>query len=172
MASVYERLKNLQITLPGVPPPVVDGYVAAFVPFVRTGNLNYLSGRLAKKNGKLWCGKLGEEITTAEGKQAARGVAIELLATLQAAVGDLNDLRRIVKLLVFVNSGPQFTEPHMVANGASELFNEVFGERGAHARSALGVSQIPFGCCVEAEMVVETFVSESECEREMHTKKK
>ena len=155
MTSVYERLKNLQITLPGVPPPVVDGYVAAFVPFVR---------RLAKKNGKLWCGKLGEEITTAEGKQAARSVAIELLATLQAAIGDLNDLRRIVKLLVFVNSGPHFTEVHMVANGASELFIEVFEERGAHARSALGVSQIPFGCCVEIEMVVETFVSESECE--------
>jgi len=80
MTSVCERLKNLQITLPGVPPTVVDGYVAAFVPFVRTGNL-HLSGRLAKKNGKLWCGKLGEEITTAEGKQA-RSVAIELLATL------------------------------------------------------------------------------------------
>jgi len=90
MTSVYERLKNLQITLPDVPPPVVDGYVAAFVPFVRTGNLIHLSGRLAKKNGKLWCGKLGEEITTAEGKQAARSVAIELLATLQAAIGDLS----------------------------------------------------------------------------------
>ena len=133
---------------------MVDGYVAAFVPFVRTGNLIHLSGRLAKKNGKLWCGKLGEEITTAEGKQAARSVAI----------GDLNDLRRIVKLLVFVNSGPHFTEAHMVANGASELFIEVFEERGAHASSALGVSQIPFGCCVEIEMVVETIVSESECE--------
>ena len=108
---------------------MVDGYVAAFVPFVRTGNLIHLSGRLAKKNGKLWCGKLGEEITTAEGKQAARSVAIELLATLQAAIGDLNDVRRIVKLLVFVNSGPHFTEPHVVANGASELFIEVFGER-------------------------------------------
>ena len=79
MTSVYARLKNLQITLPDVPPPVVDGYVAAFVPFVRTGNLIYLSGRLAKKNGKLWCGKLGEEITIAEGKQAARGVTIEQL---------------------------------------------------------------------------------------------
>ncbi len=135
---------------------------------VRTGNLIHLSGRLAKKNGKLWCGNLGEEITTAEGKQAARSVAIELLATLQAAIGDLNDVRRIVKLLVFVNSGPHFTEAHMVANGASELFIEVFEERGAHARSALGVSQIPFGCCVEIEMVVETFVSESECDCEMH----
>lgn len=164
MTSVYERLKNLQITLlPGVPPPVVDGY-GAFVPFVRTGNLIYLSGQLAKKNGKHWCGKLGEEITTTEGKQAARGVATELLSTLQAAIGDLNLLRRIVKLLVFVNSGPHFTEHHVVANGASELFIEVFGERGAHARSAVGVSQIPFGCCVETEMVVEAFVSESECE--------
>jgi enamine deaminase RidA (YjgF/YER057c/UK114 family) len=86
MTSVYERLKNLQITLPDVPPPVVDGYVTAFVPFVRTGNLIHLSGRLAKKDGKLWCGKLGEEITSTEGKQAARGVAIELLATLQAAI--------------------------------------------------------------------------------------
>ena len=96
MTSVYERLKDLQIALPDVPPPVVDGYVAAFVPFVRTGNLIHLSGRLAKKNGKLWCGKLGEEITAAEGKQAARSVAIELLATLQAAIGNLNDVRRIV----------------------------------------------------------------------------
>ena len=164
MTSVYERLKNLQITLPDVPPSVVDGYVAAFVPFVRTGNLIHLSGRLAKKNGKLWCGKLGEEITTAEGKQAARSVAIELLATLQAAIGDLNDVRRIVKLVVLVNSTPHFTEPHVVANGASELLREVFGERGTHARSSFGVAQIPFGCCVEIEMVVETFVSESECE--------
>jgi len=75
MTSVYERLKNLQITLPDVPPPVVDGYVAAFAPFVRTGNLIYLSGRLAKKNGKLWCGKLGEEITTAEGNKRHEAVA-------------------------------------------------------------------------------------------------
>src|SRR5438105_11301442 len=164
MPTIYDRLKTLQITLPDTPPSVVDGYVASFVPFVRTGNLIHFSGRLAKKDGKLWVGKLGEEITVSEGKQAARGVAIELLAALQAAIGDLNDVRRIVKLLVFVNSGPHFTEPHVVANGASELFIEVFEERGAHARSALGVSQIPFGCCVEIEMVVETFVSESECE--------
>lgn len=123
-----------------------------------------MSGRLAKKNGKHWCAKLGEEITTAEGKQAARSVATELLPTLQAAIGDLSLLRRIVKLLVLVNSGPRFTEHQVVANGASELFIEVFGERGAHARSAVGVSQIPFGCCVEIEIVVEAFVWESECE--------
>jgi enamine deaminase RidA (YjgF/YER057c/UK114 family) len=164
MPTVYERLKALQITLPETPPPVVDGYVASFVPFVRTGNLVYLSGRLAKQHGKIWSGKLGEQVTTSEGKQAARGIAIELLATLQAALGDLSNVKRIVKLLVLVNSAPHFTEPHVVANGASELFLDIFGERGAHARSAFGVAQIPFGSCVEIEMVVETFRSDSLCE--------
>jgi len=164
MSTVSERLKALQITLPDAPPPVVDGYVASFVPFVRTGNLVYLSGRLAKQDGKIWSGKLGEQITTSEGKQAARGIAIELLATLQAALGDLSNVKRIVKLLVLVNSAPHFTEPHVVANGASELFLDIFGERGAHARSAFGVAQIPFGSCVEIEMVVETFRSDSLCE--------
>jgi enamine deaminase RidA (YjgF/YER057c/UK114 family) len=159
MSTVSERLKALQITLPDAPRPVVDGYVASFVPFVRTGNLVYLSGRLAKQDGKIWSGKLGEQITTSEGKQAARGIAIELLATLRAALGDLNNVKRIVKLLVLVNSAPHFTEPHVVANGASELFLDIFGERGAHARSAFGVAQIPFGSCVEIEMVVETFHS-------------
>lgn len=161
--TVYERLKELQITLPDVPPPVVDGYVASFVPFVRTGNLVYVSGRLAKKDGKPWSGKLGEQITTPEGKQAARGIAIELLATLHAALGDLNKVSRIVRLLVLVNSAPHFTEPHVVANGASELFLEVFGERGAHARSAFGVAQIPFGCCVEIDLIVEVSPGESVC---------
>jgi enamine deaminase RidA (YjgF/YER057c/UK114 family) len=153
MASVYERLKHLQIVLPDSP-PVVDGYVAAFVPFVRSGNHIYFSGRLAKKDGKPWVGKLGTEISVDEGKQAARGVAIELLGALQGAIGDLNEVR-IVKLVVLVNSAPHFTEPHVVANGASELLLEVFGDRGAHARSSFGVSQIPFGCCVEIEMVVD-----------------
>ncbi|HET7208634.1 MAG TPA: RidA family protein [Terriglobales bacterium] len=164
MSTVYERLKALQIKLPDIQPPIVDGYVSAFVPFVRTGNVIYVSGRVAKKEGKPWTGKLGANITIEEGKQAARGVAVEMLATLQAAVGDLNKITRIAKLVVLVNSTPHFTEPHVVANGASELLREVFGERGAHARSSFGVSQIPFGCCVEIEMVVETFVSESECE--------
>jgi enamine deaminase RidA (YjgF/YER057c/UK114 family) len=159
--TVYERMKSLQITLPEAPPPVVDGYVPVFVPFVRTGNLVYLSGRLAKKDGQPWIGKLGADITTADGKQAARGIAIELLATLQAALGDLDKIKRIVKLLVLVNSAPTFTEPHEVANGASELFVEIFGERGAHARSAFGVAQIPFGSCVEIEMIVE--VGYEEC---------
>ena len=164
MSTVYERLEALQIKLPDVQPPIVDGYVAAFVPFVRTGNVIYVSGRVAKKDGEPWTGKLGANITIEEGKQAARDIAIELIATLQAAVGDLNKITRIVKLVVLVNSTPHFKEPHVVANGASELLREVFGERGTHARSSFGVAQTPFGCCVEIEMVVETFGSESVCE--------
>ena len=164
METVYERLDALQIQLPEIPPPVADGYVPLFVPFVRTGNLIYLSGRLAKKDGKPFSGKVGQEITTAEGRQAARDVAIELLATLHGALYDLNRVRRIVRLLVGVNSAPGFTEPHEVANGASELFLEVFGERGAHARSTFGAAQIPFGSCVEIEIIVEVSDSDSECQ--------
>jgi enamine deaminase RidA (YjgF/YER057c/UK114 family) len=155
MTTVYVRLKALQVTLPDAPPPGVDGYVPAFVPFVRSGNLVYLSGRLAKKDGKLWIGKLETEITTEQGKEAARGVAIELVATLQSALGDLDNVIRIVRLLLLVNCAPDFTEPHVVPNGASELLLEIFGERGSHARSAFGVAQIPFGACVEIEMIVE-----------------
>jgi enamine deaminase RidA (YjgF/YER057c/UK114 family) len=148
--SVYEKLKVLNITLPKVEPPV-----AAFVPFVRTGSLVFISGHIAKKDGKPWTGKLGAELTTEQGKQAARGIAIELMGTLQAAAGDLEKIKRIVKLLVLVNSMPTYTEQHLVANGASELFVEVFGERGAHARSAFGIAQIPLGSCVEIELIAE-----------------
>jgi len=148
--SVYEKLQSLNIVLPRVDPPV-----AAFVPFVRTGNLVFVSGHIAKKAGEPWTGKLGADLTTPEGKQAAQSIAIDLLATLQAAVGDLDKIRRIVKLLVLVNSTPTFTEQHLVANGASELFVEIFGERGSHARSAFGVAQIPLGSCVEIELIAE-----------------
>jgi enamine deaminase RidA (YjgF/YER057c/UK114 family) len=148
--SVYEKLKARNITLPQVDPPV-----AAFVPFLRTGNLIFISGHIAKKDGKPWSGKLGAELTTAKGKQAAQFIAVDLMATLQAAVGDLNKIRRIVKLLVLVNSTPAFTAQHLVANGASELFVEIFGEPGAHARSAFGVAQIPLGSCVEIELIAE-----------------
>jgi enamine deaminase RidA (YjgF/YER057c/UK114 family) len=148
--SVYEKLKARNITLPQLDPPV-----AAFVPFVRTGNLIFVSGHIAKKDGKPWTGKLGADLTTAEGKQAAQSIAVDLLATLQAAVGDLNKIRRIVKLLVLVNSTPTFTEQHLVANGASEIFVDIFGERGPHARSAFGIAQIPLGSCVEIELIAE-----------------
>ena len=148
--SVYDKLQALNITL-----PKIDSPVAAFVPFVRSGNLVFISGHIAKKDGKPWTGKLGADLTTAQGKQAAQGIAIDLLATLQAALGDLNKIQRIVKLLVLVNSAPTFTEQHLVANGASELLMEIFGERGAHARSAFGVAQIPLGSCVEIELIAE-----------------
>src|SRR6266849_736518 len=148
--SVYERLKARNITLPQLHPPV-----AAFVPFVRTSNLVSVSGHIAKKEGEPWTGKLGADLTTAEGKQAAQSIAIDLLVTLQAAVSDLDRIRRIVKLLVLVNSTPTFTEQHLVANGASELFVDIFGEQGPHARSAFGVAQIPLGSCVEIELIAE-----------------
>jgi enamine deaminase RidA (YjgF/YER057c/UK114 family) len=148
--SVYEKLRALQITLPPVEPPV-----AAFVLTARTGNVLYTSGHIAKKDGKSWSGQLGAAISVAEGKQAARGIAIELLAVLHHALGDLNKIRRIVKLLVLVNSAPAFTEQHLVANGASELLVEVLGEKGPHARSAIGVAQLPLGSCVEIELIAE-----------------
>lgn len=148
--SVYEKLSALNISLPEVTTPV-----AAFVPSVRTGNLVYVSGHIAKKEGKPWVGQLGVNVTTDEGKKAARAVAVDLIGTLNAAVGDLNKISRIIKLMVLVNSGPGFTEQHIVANGASELFEEVFGSSGKHARSAFGVAQIPFGSCVEIELIAE-----------------
>jgi enamine deaminase RidA (YjgF/YER057c/UK114 family) len=148
--SVYDRLRALHISLPGIEPPR-----AAFVPFVRTGNLLFISGHIAKKEGRPWVGKLGDQLSTAEGKEAARGIAIDLMATLDRALGDLDKIKRIVKLMVLVNSVPAFTEQHLVANGASELFLEIFREKGPHARSAFGVAQIPLGACVEIELIAE-----------------
>ncbi len=149
--SVYDKLAALNITLPPVAIPA-----AAYVPFVQTGKLVFLSGHVAKKDGKPWVGQLGKNMTTDEAKLAARGISIDLLGTLHAAVGDLNRVTRIVKLMSLVNSTGDFTEQHLVTNGASELIGEVFGAtKGAHARSAFGVAQIPMGCCVEIEMIAE-----------------
>ena len=148
--SVYDKLEELGITLPPVAAPA-----AAYVPFVRTGNLVYLSGHFAKKDGKPWVGQFGRNLSTDEGKAAARAVAIDLVGTLHAAVGDLNKVRRIVKVMSLVNSTGDFTEQHLVTNGASELLAQVFGDKGQHARSAFGVAQIPLGACVEIELVVE-----------------
>ena len=126
------------------------------MPWVRTGNLVFLSGHIAKRDGKPWVGQLGVSLGTEDGKAAARAVAIDLLGTLQAACGgDLGKVTQIVKLMVLVNSGPGFVEQHLVANGASELIQEVFGPAGAHARSAFGVAQVPFGSCLEIELVAE-----------------
>ncbi|QDL38189.1 RidA family protein [Rhodoferax sediminis] len=148
--SIYDKLKELGITLPAVATPA-----AAYVPFVQTGNLVFLSGHIAKKNGTPWVGQFGKDITTEEGKTAARAVAIDLMGTLHAAVGDLGKVKRIVKLMSLVNSTGSFTEQHLVTNGASELIGQVFGDKGAHARSAFGVAQIPMGACVEIELIAE-----------------
>ena len=148
--SIYDKLKALNISLPPATPAG-----GAYTPFVRTGNLVFLAGHIAKKNDKPWAGQLGLNIALPEGKEAARAVAIELMATLESAVGDLNHIKRIVKLMVLVNSAPTFTEQHLVANGASELFGEVFGASAAHVRSSLGVAQIPLGACVEIDLIAE-----------------
>ena len=148
--SVYDRLSALQITLPPVAVPA-----AAYVPFVRSGKLVFLSGHIAKQDGKPWVGQLGKNIDTDTGRAAARAIAIDLLGTLHAAVGDLNKVARIVKLMSLVNSTGDFTEQHLVTNGASELIGEVFGDAGKHARSAFGVAQIPLGACVEIELIAE-----------------
>ncbi|MBI2749462.1 MAG: RidA family protein [Burkholderiales bacterium] len=148
--SIYDTLASLNITLPPVAIPA-----AAYVPFVQTGNLVFLSGHIAKKDDKPWVGQLGKNMATEEGKAAARAIAIDLMGTLHAAVGDLNRVKRIVKLMSLVNSTAEFTEQHLVTNGASELFGQVFGDKGAHARSAFGVAQIPLGACVEIELIAE-----------------
>jgi enamine deaminase RidA (YjgF/YER057c/UK114 family) len=148
--SIYQRLEALQITLPPVATPA-----AAYVPFVKTGNLVFLSGHISKKDGQVWAGQLGKNIKTDEGKLAARAVAIDLMGTLQAAVGDLNKVTRIVKVMSLVNSTADFTEQHLVTNGCSELLGQVFGDLGVHARSAFGVAQLPMGACVEIELIAE-----------------
>ena len=149
--SFYEKLDALQIKLPSVAAPA-----AAYVMYAQTGNIVFISGHLAKQDGKVWVGQLGKDISTETGKAAARAVAIDLIATVQLACGgDLNRVQRIVKLMSLVNSTPDYIEQHLVTNGASELLVEVFGEQGKHARSAFGVAQIPMGACVEIELIVE-----------------
>ncbi len=149
--SIYEKLKELNITLPAVAAPA-----AAYVMYAQSGKNVFLSGHLAKKDGKVWVGQFGKNISVEEGQQAARNTAIDLIGTLQAACGgDLTRVKRIVKLMSLVNSTGDFTEQHLVTNGASELFGEIFGDAGKHARSAFGVAQIPFGACVEIELIAE-----------------
>ncbi len=152
--SIYDKLSQLGIALPPVSVPA-----AAYVPFVQTGNLIFLSGHIAKQDGKPWVGQLGLTMTTDEAKPAARAVAIDLLGTLAAAClaagKTLDDVKRIVKVMSLVNSTATYTEQHLVTNGCSELLGQVFGPVGAHARSAFGVAQLPMGACVEIELIAE-----------------
>jgi enamine deaminase RidA (YjgF/YER057c/UK114 family) len=149
--SIQQKLQSLNISLPAVATPA-----AAYVMYVRSGNTLYVSGHIAKKDGKPWVGQLGRDMTTEQGREAARAVAIDLIATLNAACdGHLERVKRIVKLVSLVNSTADFTEHHLVTNGCSELLADVFGEAGKHARSAFGVAQLPLGSCVEIEMIAE-----------------
>ena len=148
--DVYDKLKQLGIELPPVAVPA-----AAYVPFVISGNLVFLSGHIARRSGRVWTGRLGDDMDTPVGQDAARAIAIDLLGTLHAAVGDLNRVQRIVKVTSLVHSAPSFTEQHLVTNGCSELLASVFGEKGAHARSAFGTAQLPLGACVEIELIAQ-----------------
>jgi enamine deaminase RidA (YjgF/YER057c/UK114 family) len=141
--SVYERLEALNIALPKLAPPV-----AAFVPFLRRANSIFLAGHIAKLDGQPWVGQLGANLITEQGKNAARAAAIDLMGTLQVAAGDLNQIKRILKLMVLVNSTPAYTGQHLVANGASE-------DIGMHVRCAFRGAQIPFGACVEIDLIAE-----------------
>jgi enamine deaminase RidA (YjgF/YER057c/UK114 family) len=150
MSKITERLHSLGIQLPSVGAPA-----AAYVMAATSGNTVFLSGHIAKQDGKPWVGKLGQDMNTETGKAAARSIAIDLIATLQHHLGSLDKVKRIVKVMGLVNSTDTFTEQHLVVNGCSELLFEVFGEAGKHARSAFGVAQIPLGACVEIELIAE-----------------
>ena len=155
MPSAEEKLRSMGVTLPDVLPPVVAGYVPAFAPYVRTGSHIHISGRLAKRGQETLIGKIGGDLTLEHGKAAARDVAVELLAVLKHAAGGLDRVSRIVKLLVMVNGAPGFTQPHRIADGASELLVEVLGAPGRHARSAMVAADLPFGSCLEIELIAE-----------------
>lgn len=146
--SVYNTLKQLGIEL-----PVPSQPAAAYLMSAQSGNTVYLSGHLARRNGQVWTGKLGQDLDVETGKYAARAAAVDLIATLHEHTGDLNQVKRIIKMVSLVNTTPAFTDQHLVTNGASDLLIQVFGECGQHARVAFGVAQLPLGACVELELM-------------------
>jgi enamine deaminase RidA (YjgF/YER057c/UK114 family) len=151
MPTPEERLAQLGVTLPAPAAPV-----AAYVPCVRTGDLVYVSGQVPLVDGKpSHLGRLGAEVGLEDGVAAARTCAVNVLAALKAELGALARVRRVVKVTVFVASEPGFTDQPKVANGASELLGEVFGEAGRHARAAVGVAALPLGVPVEVDAIVE-----------------
>lgn len=152
MAVIEKRIAELGISLPDSPQPIAN-----YVPTVRTGNLLFVAGLgpAARADGSVPNGKVGRDLTQEEGYEAARLVGINLLARLKSSLGDLDRVVRVVKLLSMVNSAPEFTQQPAVANGCSDLLVEVFGERGRHARSAVGMASLPNDIPVEIEMIVE-----------------
>lgn len=149
--TIEKRLAALGVTIPPAAAPAAN-----YVPFAQTGKLLFTAGQLPLADGKLDAtGLLGQDFDTAAGQQAARLCAINVLAQIQAAAGDLENIARLVKITVFVASAPGFTEQHLVANGASDFLAEALGERGKHARSAVGVALLPMNAAVEIEAIVE-----------------
>jgi enamine deaminase RidA (YjgF/YER057c/UK114 family) len=148
--SIDQRLVELGIALPQAAAPV-----ASYVPAVETGGLLHISGQISfAEDGNLILGRLGEDMNLERGIEAARRCGVMLLAQMKAALGSLDRVDRVVKLGVFVNSAPDFTDQPKVANGASELMQQVFGEAGRHARSAVGVAVLPLGVAVEVDAIV------------------
>jgi enamine deaminase RidA (YjgF/YER057c/UK114 family) len=151
MPTPEERLQQLGVSLPAPAAPV-----AAYIPCVRTANLVYVSGQVPLVDGKpSHLGRLGDEVSLEDGRAAARTCAINVLAALRAELGELSQVRRVVKVTGFVASAPGFTDMPKVVNAASELFGEAFGEAGRHSRSAVGVAALPLGVPVEVEAIVE-----------------
>lgn len=150
-----ETIEN-RLTAMGVVLPQAAAPAANYLPYTRSGNLLFTAGQLPLKDGKLeYAGLLGLEVDTAGGREAAKLCAINILAQARAALGDLEKIGRIVKITVFVASAPGFTEQHLVANGASDFLAEALGERGKHARSAVGTASLPLDAAVEIEAVIE-----------------
>lgn len=149
--AIESRIAELGLTLPDAPAPAAN-----YVPFVITGNQVFVSGQVAMKDGAFWTGKLGADLTTEEGAEAAKACALSLIAQAKAATGgDLTKIARVVKLVGFVNSTPDFTDQPKVVNGASDLMVAVFGEAGRHARSAVSAGALPFNVAVEIEAIFE-----------------
>ncbi len=148
--KIEDRLTELGLSLPEVPAPV-----AAYVPAVRAGNWVYVSGQTPFRDGKLRVkGKVGKDVTLEDAYEEAKQCALNIMAAVKSVAGSLDNVERIVKLVGFVASTPDFTDAPKVVNGASELFVQVFGDKGKHARSAVGVASLPLDCCVEVEAVV------------------
>ena len=146
---IEQKLSDLGITLPEIPKPV-----AAYVPAIELNDWLFTSGQLPLIRGELkYQGKLGQEVTTEQGYEAAKICALNALSAAKSVIGDLNNIEQIVKVVGFVNSASGFTEQPAVINGASEFLKQIFGERGVHARSAVGVAELPLGATVEIEII-------------------
>jgi enamine deaminase RidA (YjgF/YER057c/UK114 family) len=148
--SAEAVLKRLGIELPPLATPQAN-----YVPSVQTGNLLFVSGQVSIGAAGRFVGKVGKTLTVEEGQQAARQCAINILSNLKGSLGNLDRVHRIVKLVGFVNCAPEFSEPHKIVNGCSDLLTEVLGERGKHARSAVGMAALPLDAAVEVEVIVE-----------------